>query len=81
MFNIALFHRKKAEADIVVDLEEFLRSASAIVNEVSAPAPESAPSEPPPLDLDERLDEALRETFPASDPIAVSQTELAPAAC
>lgn len=81
MFGIALFHRRKTEADIVVDLEQFLRSASAIVNEALTSAPEIAPSDPPPLDLDERLDEALWETFPASDPIAVSQTELAPAAC
>jgi len=81
MFGIALFRRKKTEADRVVDLEEFLLSASPIVNEVLAPAPETAPSDPPPLDLDERLDEALWETFPASDPIAVSHRELVPAAC
>ena len=81
MFGIALFRRQKTEADAVVDLEEFLLSASPIVNAVLAPAPEPAPSDPPPLDLDERLDEALRETFPASDPIAVSQTQLVPAAC
>ena len=30
-------------------------------------------------DLDARLDEALRQTFPASDPIAVSAEKSAPA--
>ncbi len=34
-----------------------------------------APSEPPRPGLDERLDEALWETFPASDPIAVSSAQ------
>jgi hypothetical protein len=29
------------------------------------------PKKPPPRQLDEELDEALKETFPASDPIAV----------
>ncbi len=34
------------------------------------------PPAPHPLDsLEERLDEALEETFPASDPIAVAPTE------
>jgi len=59
MFGIALFRRKKTEADTVVDLDEFLLGATPIVNEELATAPEAAPSEPPPLDLDERLDEAL----------------------
>jgi hypothetical protein len=72
MFGNARSVRKEAEVDVEVDLEEFLRSASPIVDEQPVPAQEAAPSEPPLLDLDARLDEALRETFPASDPIAVS---------
>jgi hypothetical protein len=32
----------------------------------------STPSVPPLLELDARLDEALCESFPASDPVAVS---------
>jgi len=38
-------------------------------------AGQAAPSEPPRPGLDERLDEALWETFPASDPIAVSSAQ------
>ncbi len=64
--------RKEAEEAKTVDLEEFLRSVSPRVGEQPAPAPIALPSEPPRLGLDERLDEALLETFPASDPIAVS---------
>jgi hypothetical protein len=88
MFGLARFVRKQRDAEVevegsvTVDLEEFLRGASPIVDEKPAPAREGALSEPPPaleatlseppLDLDARLDEALRQTFPASDPIAVS---------
>ncbi len=77
MFNLARSVRKQGEAkvkvegEVAIDLEEFLRSASPIVDGESAPAREAAPSELS-LDLDARLDEALRQTFPASDPIAVS---------
>lgn len=39
-----------------------------------AARPSPAPSVPPD-DFDARLDEALQETFPASDPIAVSVTK------
>jgi hypothetical protein len=39
---------------------------------VAPSEPPAAPSEPPRPGLEERLDEALLETFPASDPIAVS---------
>jgi hypothetical protein len=38
-------------------------------------AGQAAPSELPRPGLDERLDEALWETFPASDPIAVSSAQ------
>jgi hypothetical protein len=38
--------------------------------------PKAQPPAPHPVEpLDERLDEALCETFPASDPIAVDATE------
>jgi hypothetical protein len=39
---------------------------------LSEPTREPPPLEPRPYELDELLDEALSETFPASDPIAVS---------
>ena len=39
------------------------------------PAVDGEPLEPGPQGLDARLDEALRETFPASDPIAVSAAD------
>lgn len=48
------------------------RQASGQVGDRPQPAKPTVPSEPPRPGLDERLDEALRETFPASDPIAVS---------
>ena len=76
MFGIARLVRKEAEAEVEVGLEEFLRSASPVVDEGPALGREAAPGELPLRDLDARLDEALSETFPASDPIAVSPAEL-----
>jgi hypothetical protein len=73
MFGIRL--RNETEVDREVDLEEFLGSSSQVVDEEPAPARGQAPSEPPPLELDARLDEGLEETFPASDPVAVSPEE------
>jgi hypothetical protein len=97
-----LLHRQPgtaAEAEEVIDLEDFLRSVRLAADNDGAPAGEPVYSKPPrgqrtpaprergerspapsrvvppgspPLQLDERLDEALWETFPASDPIAVS---------
>ena len=70
---------KRVENDKTVDLEEFLRTvthpykASGELGDRQQPGKPAAPSEPwPRPPLDERLDEALAETFPASDPIAVS---------
>ena len=48
------------------------RQASGELGDGPQPARPAVPSEPPRRELDERLDEALLETFPASDPIAVS---------
>ena len=48
------------------------RQASGEPGDRPQPARPAVPSEPPRRELDERLDEALLETFPASDPIAVS---------
>jgi hypothetical protein len=70
---------KRVESDKTVDLEEFLRTvtrpykASGELGDRQQPAKPAVPSNllPPPR-LDERLDEALAQTFPASDPIAVS---------
>jgi hypothetical protein len=81
MFSITRSARKEAEVDVVIDLEEFLRSASPTVDQEPASGRPAAPSEPRLLDLDARLDQALAETFPASDPIAVSPAELRPAGC
>jgi hypothetical protein len=85
MFGIGLFIRKKPQDDAVVDLDDFLHDVSPTVDEevapATAPVSEDAPGGPAPPDVDARLDEALSETFPASDPIAVSQAELAPAGC
>ena len=81
MNTLAWFKRRKAEGEEIFELEEFLRSVALIHGEHKAsgglgdrpqPARPAVPSEPPRRELDERLDEALLETFPASDPIAVS---------
>jgi hypothetical protein len=72
MTIFAWFARKPAETEKIFELEEFLRSVAMIEDNQSAPAKPAVPSEPPRPGLDERLDEALLETFPASDPIAVS---------
>ncbi len=72
MFRLAWRVPKKTEADRTIELEEFLRNVPPRVDDEPAPRRDEAPRRPPPLGLDERLDEALSETFPASDPIAVS---------
>ena len=70
---------KPVETDKTVDLEEFLRTVTRLYKESrelgdrQQPAKAAVPTEPVlPHSLDERLDEALDQTFPASDPIAVS---------
>jgi len=69
---------RKPKSTCVIDLEEFLRSASPTVDQEPASAGRRA-EQPRLLDLDARLDQGVAETFPASDPIAVSPAELRPA--
>jgi hypothetical protein len=84
MFSFRRVARKEARADKTVDLEEFLRGALPTVGNEPAATPQAVPTEAPRqvapsearrLELEERLDEALWETFPASDPIAVSPAQ------
>ncbi len=70
MNTLGWINRSNAEGEQTFELEEFLRSVA--LGDRPQPDKPPVPSEPPPSELDERLDEALAETFPASDPIAVS---------
>jgi hypothetical protein len=72
MTTFAWFARRKAESETTFELEEFLRTVALMEDNKPAPPRQPVPPAPPRPGLDERLDEALVETFPASDPIAVS---------
>jgi len=69
---LAWLGRRKAESEQTFELEAFLRSVALIEDNKPTPAKQPVPAAPTRPELDERLDEALVETFPASDPIAVS---------
>ena len=75
MTTFAWFARRKAQGETTFELEEFLRAVALMEDNKPAPPRQPlapVPPAPPGPGLDERLDEALVETFPASDPIAVS---------
>jgi hypothetical protein len=86
-FRKLAFAERAIDLDRPVELEAFLRSAWSDSGDRPAhgrgtpgrlPLPErprsgaTVPADPPRPSVDALLDEALLETFPASDPIAVS---------
>jgi hypothetical protein len=68
MFTAYVLMRDTSRCSIL-DLNDHPFSGEAVMSTVQPPAPHPVESS------DERLDEALCETFPASDPIAVDATE------